>query len=197
MDNESSSLANSIIDSRKKLGLSQEALAEKAKVSLSTIQRIEKGTVKPRSFTLKILATSLDMEASDLLSHLVDKKVPNSVFSALKKVNRYTLIFVFIPFVNLIIPSIVWKKNKQLPSNDRTAGKIISFQLLWSLGIIIGVFLTIFLTNLITGQAGLGFYVVNIFYLVGLIFNVFTVVKTASLLNKKDSNVLPFVPNLF
>lgn len=50
MANENLYLASSISNSRKKLGLSQEALAEKANVSLSTIQRIEKGTVKPRAF---------------------------------------------------------------------------------------------------------------------------------------------------
>lgn len=54
MENDNSNLAINIINSRKNLGLSQEALAEKANVSLSTIQRIEKGTVKPRPFTLKV-----------------------------------------------------------------------------------------------------------------------------------------------
>ncbi len=60
MQNDNSSLGNKIGDSRKKLGLSQDALAEKANVSLSTIQRIEKGTVTPRPFTVKILAESID-----------------------------------------------------------------------------------------------------------------------------------------
>ncbi len=68
MQNDNSSLGNKIGDSRKKLGLSQDALAEKANVSLSTIQRIEKGTVTPRPFTVKILAETLGMEISNGLS---------------------------------------------------------------------------------------------------------------------------------
>lgn len=197
MRNENLSLANNIISSRKKLGLSQEALAEKANVSLSTIQRIEKGTVKPRAFTLKVLAESLEMESSDLLSHIIEDKLPDTDFLILKKLNLYTLFLVFIPFINLIIPLLVWKKSKQLPSNDITAGKIISFQLLWSICTIIGAFTCIFLTNLLTGESGSGHYVANTFYLVAVVFNIFIIVKTASQLNKQNSKVLPFIPNLF
>ncbi|MBL4642156.1 MAG: helix-turn-helix domain-containing protein [Flavobacteriaceae bacterium] len=53
MQNENSSLGIIINDSRKKLGLSQEALAEKADVSLSTIQRIEKRYCETEIFYFK------------------------------------------------------------------------------------------------------------------------------------------------
>lgn len=198
MESKNISLANNIISSRKKLGLSQEALAEKANVSLSTIQRIEKGTVKPRVFTLKVLAESLEIEASELLSHLeVKDDIPHDIFLILKKINLYALFIVFIPFINLVIPLIVWKKSKQLSSQNNIAGKIISFQLLWSICTIIGAFISIFLTNLITGEAGSGHYVANTFYLTAVIFNVYIIVKTASQLNKKEKKVLMFIPNLF
>jgi transcriptional regulator with XRE-family HTH domain len=190
-------LAKKIINARKHLGLSQEALAEKSNVSLSTIQRIEKGAVKPRAFTLKVLAEALQIELTELVFHDVEKKVSNKTISALKKINLYTMFFVFFPFVNMIIPLLFWKRNKQLSSSNAIAGKIIIFQLLWSLAVFIGALLSIFLTNLISGEAGLGHYTSGSFYLVALVFNIFILLKTASQLSKNSTDVLSFVPNLF
>ena len=52
-------LAEKIVIDRKSKGLSQEELAERAKVSLRTIQRIEKGESEPRGFTLQAIAGAL------------------------------------------------------------------------------------------------------------------------------------------
>lgn len=197
MQNENSNLASTICDSRKKLGLSQEALAEKANVSLSTIQRIEKGTVKPRSFTIKVLAKALELDASELLSHLIEKTTTKTSFSALKRMNLFILLLVFIPFINLVIPFIIWKKSKEIHAKDSIAGKLLSFQLLWSIFTIIGVFISIFLTNLILGEAGIGLYIANTVFFLALGFNVFAIVKTSFHLNNEDENVLSSVPNLF
>ncbi len=197
MQNNNSSLGSKVSDSRKRLGLSQDALADKANVSLSTIQRIEKGTVKPRTFTLKVLAETLELDPSELLSHLLENKPPKSSSYALKRMNLYTLILVFIPFINLVIPFIFWKKNKEIHSKDDTAGKMLTFQLLWSIFTIIGMLISIFITNLILGDAGLGGYIANTVYLFAVIFNIVIIIKTASKLSNDDGNVLAFVPNLF
>ena len=197
MQNENSSLGSKLRDSRKKLGLSQEALAEKANVSLSTIQRIEKGNVKPRAFTLNILAETLELDVSELLSDLIEKETPKISFIALKRMNLYTLLLVFIPFINLVIPFIVWKIKKAIPPKDSIAGKMLSFQLLWSILTIIGMLLSIFLTNIIIGEAGFGDYILITVYLLALVFNIFIIVKTTSQFNKEVKNVLSFVPNLF
>ena len=177
MLHENLSLGSKVSHSRKKLGLSQEALAEKAKVSLSTIQRIEKGTVKPRSFTIKILAKALELDVSELLSHIVENEVPKSSSSALKRMNLYTLLLVFIPFINIVIPFIFWKKNKEIHSKDDIAGKMLTFQLLWSIFTIIGMLISIFLTNLIVGDAGLGGYIANTIYLLAVSFNIIILVE--------------------
>lgn len=197
MTDENLYLAGKISDSRKKLGLSQEALAEKANVSLSTIQRIEKGTVKPRAFTLKVLAETLDLGISELISKPTESENSESIFSALKKMNLSSLLLVFVPFINLIIPTVLWKKSKEIQSNNSVAGKIISFQLLWSIVTIIGMVISLFLSNLLFGRAGEGLFVSIIFYLLAVLFNIFIVVKASSQLNNKSENVLSFVPNLF
>lgn len=195
MQNENSNLANSVINFRKKMGLSQEALAEKTNISLSTIQRIEKGTVKPRAFTIKILAETLGLTISKLIS--TPTKNNEFKFSSLKKINLSTLLLFFLPFVNLIIPILLWKKDKQIQSNNVVAGKIISFQLLWSIIVIIGMGITLFLSNLIIGKAGNGLFISILFYLLALLFNIFIIIKTSSQLNNKDKETLSFVPNLF
>ncbi|MEJ0029194.1 MAG: helix-turn-helix transcriptional regulator [Bacteroidota bacterium] len=46
---------------RKAKGLSQESLAEITKISLRTIQRIESDSTTPRPYTLKAIATALDV----------------------------------------------------------------------------------------------------------------------------------------
>ncbi len=197
MQHNNSSLGSKVSDSRKKLGLSQEALAEKANVSLSTIQRIEKDTVTPRPFTLKILAESLSLDISELTNITTKSGYSESSFSALKRMNLYTILLVFIPFINLCIPFIFWKKNKVIHPKDSTAGKMLTFQLLWSIFTIIGMLFSIFITNLITGQASLAGYIANTVYILAVVFNIFIIVKTSSQLNKEGQKILAFVPNLF
>lgn len=197
MQNSNSNLAGNISDSRKKMGLSQEALAEKANVSLSTIQRIEKGTVKPRAFTIKVLAETLDLDMSELISTPTKNENPESTFFALKKMNLSSLILAFIPLINLIIPFVFWKKNKEIQSRNNLASKMLSFQLLWSIVTIIGMVIALFLSNVAFGRAGDGLYISIIFYLLAVLFNIFMIAKTASQLNNKNENALSFMPSLF
>lgn len=196
MQNENSNLASNVAASRKKLGLTQEALAEKANVSLSTIQRIEKGTVKPRAFTLKILAETLDLSISELNAKGSQSERSQQLFSRLKQINLATLFLAFIPFMNLIIPLVLWKRDTLIQPKNPVIGKIVSFQLLWSIVTIIGMGITLFLSNLLIGKAGDGLFISIIFYLLAVLFNAFIIVKTASQLNNENKNILSFVPSL-
>ncbi|WP_272149264.1 helix-turn-helix domain-containing protein [Tenacibaculum aiptasiae] len=196
MQNENSSLATNLIAYRKSLGLSQEALAEKANVSLSTIQRIEKGTVTPRAFTIKILAETLNVDITSLMNSTTQSETSISNISPLKKLNLVILFFVFLPFINLIVPTIFWRMNEELENKNSTAGKILSFQLLWSFIVVIGMGITLFLGNLLIG-AGDSLFFIMIYYLLAVLFNIFIIAKTAFKLNNKDENILSFIPNLF
>lgn len=59
-------LAEVIRERRTAAGYTQTDLAEKTRISLRSIQRIEKGEVLPRPFTLKALATVLKFSEQDL-----------------------------------------------------------------------------------------------------------------------------------
>lgn len=63
---ENNSLSDQLVYHRKLKGLSQEQLAEKTKVTVRTIQRLEKGEVAPHLRTVKMLAAALDIEVDDL-----------------------------------------------------------------------------------------------------------------------------------
>ena len=64
---ETKDLAKNLKDLRALRGMSQEYLAEEARVSLRTVQRIEKNESKPTGETLKRIATALGVELNDLI----------------------------------------------------------------------------------------------------------------------------------
>lgn len=108
-------------------GLSQEALAEMSNISLRTIQRIEKGTVTPRLFTLQTLAKKLDIDISNLTVKKPNIQNLANEISILKKMNLSILATLIIPLGNIIIPLMIWKLNGTLKDLKHLGGKIISF----------------------------------------------------------------------
>jgi len=61
-------IGNRISETRKLKGLTQEELAELAKVNLRTIQRIENNENEPRGKTLNLICNVLDLNLEDLLN---------------------------------------------------------------------------------------------------------------------------------
>ncbi len=51
-----------LIEVRKAKGLTQKEVAEKCKITVRTIQRIESGKVKPRAFTIKLISETLGFD---------------------------------------------------------------------------------------------------------------------------------------
>jgi len=63
---EETEIGKKIIELRKKVNITQADIAEQAKVSVRTIQRIEQGYVRPRLSTLKLISDTLDYNLSNL-----------------------------------------------------------------------------------------------------------------------------------
>lgn len=59
-------IASTVKDKRMLLGYTQKEVSEMTRVSLRSIQRIEKGEVMPRSHTLKLLADCLDFSLGSI-----------------------------------------------------------------------------------------------------------------------------------
>ena len=62
-------IAKKISETRKIKGLTQEELAEQAKINLRTIQRIENSESEPRGKTLNLICDVLEIDSTELISN--------------------------------------------------------------------------------------------------------------------------------
>jgi len=112
---------------REKLNLTQDELSNKSGISVRTIQRIEAGT-NPKGHTLKVLAEVLEIKENILLG-IIDKNEDIN-YNLLKLINLSSLLFVFIPPVNIVIPLIIMFAKKQF---NPLSKQLISIQILWTI----------------------------------------------------------------
>ncbi len=122
-------LAIKIKDLRNRKGFSQEQLSEESKLSLRTIQRIEKGESIPRGDTLIKLTQALGVTPDDLLewTDIEDK-------GYLTLLNLSSISVLIQPLLGIIIPLVMWiLKREKIKYVDDTGRKIISFQITWTL----------------------------------------------------------------
>lgn len=104
--------------------LTQKELAEKAGLSLRTIQRIEAGNI-PKGFTLKALAESLNTTSENLI-----EKENNNVERA-KLINSSALFGLIIPFGGIIFPLIFTYKTQDV-YNKQLGRNIVALQIILS-----------------------------------------------------------------
>lgn len=123
--------ASRIVQLRKSAGLTQEELADKAGVTVRTIQRIENNETMPRAYTMRRIAEALGVTVQDL--HEVGAvKAPASEpdVANLQWLNLSCFFYLIIPFVHVLVPYNMWKKNK-----TETGRKIISTQIIWTISL--------------------------------------------------------------
>lgn len=160
---------------RKKRHLTQEELSDRAGVSVRTIQRIEKGT-SPKGYTLRALATALEVKPSELLGEAAFEKKD----SFLKWVNLSSLLGLVFPPGNIILPfSLMWFGNYFTP----LAKQLISLQFMYTLCAFIVFMLGAFAKN--------WFYLDNRFTLLLMISlilgNVFLILRNAAEIDRKEN----------
>jgi XRE family transcriptional regulator, regulator of sulfur utilization len=144
------SLGSKVLSARKSKGLTQEQLAERATVTVRTIQRIESDDSIPRDYTLKAIAGALSMpfeefitvpsacllcsnDASLLLSEDTPVKRQESCHF-LQMLNLSAFSYLVVPFVHFIIPLLLLKKRKSKDGEMQTTGqKIIRQQIYWTI----------------------------------------------------------------
>ncbi|MCD0490066.1 helix-turn-helix domain-containing protein [Pedobacter sp. MC2016-14] len=114
-------------------GLSQEELAERAQLSLRTIQRIESGETAPRGDTLIRLAAALKVDTEALTDTTLNEvEAEDRRFLAL--LNLSALSFIIFPLLGIIVPLILWiLKRDEIEGVDETGKKILNFQVSWSI----------------------------------------------------------------
>lgn len=132
-----------IVNARKQKGLTQEQLADLSNVTVRTIQRVESGEGTPRIYTLKEIATALDISFEELMADNSNHRLSNPINSPLTSYNEDSKHFLkviclscfsylFIPFIHFLIPTHLLKKStEQNPTVIAFAKKMIRIQLYW------------------------------------------------------------------
>lgn len=117
---------------RKLKGFSQEKLAEEAGINIRTLQRLEKGDVKPQPYTLGQLAASLGVTIEDLcISASTDSPITESK-KELSLLHFIALLGCVFPLGNIIAPFLFWiYKNDGSENRNIHARAIINFHISW------------------------------------------------------------------
>lgn len=132
---------------RRAKGLSQESLAENARINLRTLQRIEAGDTIPRGETLRLLAQALDVPVETL----VPAQVQVEDTSFLKILNLSALSFWLLPLGGVLVPLVLWLYNRQRVAGVNELGKrILNFQITWA--IIVYSFVLVIMFGLMSGR---------------------------------------------
>lgn len=179
---------------REQKNLTQEELAEKSKISVRTIQRIEAGT-EPKGHTLRALAAALETEEISLQETEVISEVENIVnkeavlseknetevsqtdginYSQIKMINLSSLCFTIIPPLNIFVPLLLMYALKQ---KNSLARQIISVQMIWTVMAPIIFMLGIFL------KFGRQFTLILMILIV--LSNVYIIVRNAAEIDRK------------
>ncbi|MBF9236196.1 helix-turn-helix domain-containing protein [Hymenobacter sp. BT683] len=134
---------------RKSKGLSQEVLAEQSGVSLRTIQRVEQGETVPRGHTVQALAAALEVPLEALRHEpepagaalpaptpalVVAPALPDDP-EFLQLLNLSALSFLVLPFLNLVVPWLLWHARRHSTAHVAALGRrVLGFQVLWQVG---------------------------------------------------------------
>lgn len=134
-------LSENLIYQRKLKGYTQEDLSDKTTVGVRTIQRIEKGDVKPHLQTIKLLAVGLDVNVDDLI--VLDN--PNEEVVQRKwmlLLHGTPFMGLIIPFANVLIPLFIWiSKAEDNKIYDKHGRAVVNFHCTINLFFIISLLL--------------------------------------------------------
>ena len=142
------SLGDKVLTARKTKGLTQEQLAERAALTVRTIQRIEGDDSIPRDYTLKAIASALNMPFEEFVTvnsclRPNNNELSNEDFQCpvkqehchfLQMLNLSAFAYLVVPFVHFLIPILLLKKNKQITNALQNTGRrIIRRQIYWTI----------------------------------------------------------------
>lgn len=98
-------IGNRIAEKRKALGLTQQQLADKCRLNIRSIQRIESGSVTPRMFTLEIINEALGTEFKYSLTKDqsdAEIKLYRKIFQQRKRI-RLGIMVIFISLLIMLL----------------------------------------------------------------------------------------------
>jgi transcriptional regulator with XRE-family HTH domain len=196
-------LAEKIIAFRRSNGLTQEVLAEQCGVTLRTIQRIEKGENVPRGHTLRAIAAVLGepIETLTTAEHQTSstgQDENDEVSSYLQLMNLSSFAYLMMPFGNIILPLILWKRKKGIAIVNETGRRILKYHVIWT----IATHLSLFVMLLVQLAAHYywrytpGFLILGTFFALYLV-NVPVILNASLQLRKGNRDIYALTHRLF
>ncbi|WP_134089839.1 helix-turn-helix transcriptional regulator [Olivibacter sp. XZL3] len=210
-------LQDKIIEARNRLGITQEELAEIAKVNVRTIQRIEKGTGAPRKYTLKAIASALDIPYQALLSNspTLSSTADEQSVSISQTVTTTSLLvsstngfsqlendtdflqtlclscfsFIVIPYIHFLLPAYFIRKRQGLNTGHLALGKrLIKIQIYWVICLHLFLSVSLIYNTLQVRYIGNHHYLVDYTWIIFTMYLINTVVISLYILRIKGLN---------
>lgn len=182
--NKQQSIGQEIKLRRNTQGLSIEALSEMSSISARTIQRIENGETTPRGHTLKVIAEALNCDITELTQPLI--KTPLDEKESVKWLNLSALAVLIIPATNLIVPFILWNKYPKTELLMTVGGRILSFQIVWTIVTSMGLIVAPFFVRLFEPAPLNTTGAVILTYVIFWFYNIVTILNTAQKIQKEQ-----------
>lgn len=186
-------IGKKIREVRKQKGLSQEELAELAKINLRTIQRIESNISEPRGKTLNLICEVLDLNTEDVYNYGKHNDTSYLVYFHLS-----VLVGLVIPTGNIIIPLILWMTQKDKIIGLKEVGaNLLNFQIFWTFltfsSLLLGAFFRII--HFDPGSVDISFYLTfwATLYITNIILPIVFAFKTK---NRKIGDFYPTIIKL-
>ena len=182
-------IGKKIREIRKQKGLSQEELAESAKVNLRTIQRIENNESEPRGKTLNLICDVLDINAEDILDY---GKQPDKSYLTIFHLS--VIVFLAIPVGNIIVPLFLWMNKKDKIVGLKEIGtNLLNYQIVWTVLTFISITTFALFKIMHYGTYQILFYIFIGLYALNIILPITFAIKT----NKgKTENLYPNIIKL-
>lgn len=193
------STAQHIAAIRKSKGMTQEELADKAAVTVRTIQRIESGESAPRDYTLKAIAAALDIDPA-IFFPPAPTLTPAATETTgtpgeddhhfLQMLNLSCFSFIVLPYIHFMVPSLLLKSHRDNKFVMRTGRRMIRYQVWWT--IILNVcMLCIVVINLASKKLFHSSFYISYLWTALLIYllNAIVIAAAARQLRKEDYNV--------
>ena len=177
--------------------LSQDGLAEASGISIRTIQRIEEGKSIGSPYTLTALAKALNVNSTDLIIPELQNPLSDSYkTNHLKILNLSAIAVLLIPLANVILPVFIFWKNKEDEKIKSLGSKIVSFQILWTLGtLVMCIIIPVLLLLLFQPLSGSSVPLFVPVYFISVSFNIYFTIRFAISINNQSS-FLERIPNL-
>lgn len=167
---------------REEKNLTQSELAERSKLSLRTIQRVEAGKI-PKGFTLAAIAKSLETAPENLIQNATNE----AIFNRAKLINISALTSLILPFGNIIFPAVLTYNSKE--SKAKELGKeILSIQIIYTFLLSIFLIISLFIQKKFSIQTPLFIIILVLMKCI----NFYIIIKNGTSLTKtKDLCIRP------